>query len=257
METNLEDQLAQLSFCENEHEKEEEEEEEGEEENNGGESDEESDGEDFSFVCDAALLSPVAAEDAFYKGEIRPVFPLFKRDLLFTGATDFEDLTAERLPVTPPVKKVFVETTNDESPGSDEIAGPYCQWSNRPAQEETGPEICKKSNSTGFSKLWRFKDFLHRSNSDGRDAFVFFNPPAPATTSGEKKLPETKKGGEVKVKAPQKKKKKSESVLAHERYMRSKAKDDARRRSYLPYRPELVGLFTNVNGGLTRNVHPF
>ncbi|XP_019176462.1 PREDICTED: uncharacterized protein LOC109171841 [Ipomoea nil] len=220
-----------------------------------------SDGDDFSFVCDAAaLLSPVAAEDAFYKGEIRPVFPLFKRDLLFTGGGDFEDLTAERLPVTPPVKKVFVET-NDESPvpGNDEIAGPYCQWSSKPAQEDR-PEVCKKSNSTGFSKLWRFKDFLHRSNSDGRDAFVFLNPPAPSSrtaTSGEKKKSETKNGGEVKVKAPQKKKKKSESVLAHERYMRSKAKDDARRRSYLPYRPELVGLFTNVNGGLTRNVHPF
>lgn len=51
--------------------------------------------------------------------------------------------------------------------------------------------------------------------------------------------------------------KKSEAVLAHEVYLKSKARDEERQRPYLPYQPHLVGFFTNVNGGLTRNVHPF
>lgn len=129
---------------------------------------------------------------------------------------------------------------------------------------------CKKSNSTGFSKLWRFRDFMNRSNSDGRDAFVYLNNNTTITTSSlsnvvkkEDKIVSQKKeksGGDgvVKLVTQNKKKiKKSEAVLAHEVYMKSKAKHEERRRSYLPYRPDLVGFFTNVNGGLTRNVHPF
>ena len=51
---------------------------------------------------------------------------------------------------------------------------------------------------------------------------------------------------------------KTVSLSAHEVYMRNRGSQEVdRRRSYLPYRPELVGFFTNVNGGLRRNVHPF
>ena len=34
---------------------------------------------------------------------------------------------------------------------------------------EASPELWKKSNSTGFSKLWRFGELVHRSNSDGKE----------------------------------------------------------------------------------------
>nr|POE80425.1 hypothetical protein CFP56_10642 [Quercus suber] len=34
---------------------------------------------------------------------------------------------------------------------------------------EASPELWKKSNSTGFSKLWRFRELVHRSNSDGKE----------------------------------------------------------------------------------------
>lgn len=61
-----------------------------------------------------------------------------------------------------------------------------------------------------------------------------------------------------KKKVKKAKKTKTAALSPHEAYMRSKTKEGERRRSYLPYRPELVGLFTNVHGGgLTRNVHPF
>ncbi|KAL0357921.1 UNVERIFIED_CONTAM: hypothetical protein Scaly_1477800 [Sesamum calycinum] len=204
-----------------------------------------------------------AAEDAFVNGQIKPVFPLFNRDLLFSG----EDSVAaaalhESLPMRPPVKKVFVETSEENgqvTPENDDVSGIYCEWSERKAVEAS-PEACKKSNSTGFSKIWRFKDLLGRSNSDGRDAFVFLNnahpPPPPSaaeqSTKGDEKVERTK----VKEKA-KKGKTAAARVSAHEAYLRSKAKGEERRRSYLPYRPELMGFFTNVSGGLTKNVHPF
>ena len=33
---------------------------------------------------------------------------------------------------------------------------------------EVSSELWKNSNSTGFSKLWRFRELVHRSNSDGK-----------------------------------------------------------------------------------------
>nr|GMC96517.1 DNA ligase 1-like [Ipomoea batatas] len=178
--------------------------------------------------------------------ETRLVFPLFNTDLLLTDR--------------PPVKHVYaatrdenlVETAAASSSGDDAVAGPCCEWS----------AAAKKSNSTGFSKLWRFRDLAHRSNSDGRDAFVFLNAAEKKIAAGGVKVNAGGVAGEINnvtAQQQQKKKKNNKNVtaLAHERYLRSKAKDEDRRRSYLPYRPELVGFFTNVNGGLTRNVHPY
>ncbi|KAH0669038.1 hypothetical protein KY289_023531 [Solanum tuberosum] len=247
--------------------------EDDEEEEVEDDDDNENEEEEFSFAC-GIDAPPIAADEMFYNGQIRPLFPLFNQNLLLSD----EDLEAlkEQLPIRPPVKNIFIQTEDNSIPAtsSEEIAGPFCEWSKNKAIEATrdNPEVCKKSNSTGFSKLWRFKDFLHRSNSDGRDTFVFLNPTTPAakveekvvrkdeTTTSEKKKKEI--SGEVKLigkvtKKTKKVVKKSEGVLAHEAYMKSKAKAEDRRRSYLPYRPELVGFFTNVNGGLTKNVHPF
>nr|GMD13334.1 DNA ligase 1-like [Ipomoea batatas] len=197
----------------------------------------------------------IAAEDAFFNGQIRPVYPLFNRDLLL-GAADFDGLDEK-----PPVENVFVETAEVTSSDAEALS---CEWSGKAVVAAAGPDGCKKSNSTGFSKFWRFRDLLHRSNSDGRDAFVFLNNPAPSTSAAgktEEKSSPGKKTGKAKVNGDtagdQKKKKSKKQLSAHERYMKSKAKDEDRRRSYLPYRPELVGFFTNVKGGLTRNVHPF
>ncbi|KAL6547328.1 hypothetical protein OROMI_023049 [Orobanche minor] len=220
---------------EGEEEEEEEEEDEGEEE--------------FSFMCEGANTSPIAAEDIFMDGQIRPIFPLFNRDLLFSGES-----LRDSLPVFPPVKKVFVQTNEENSPSASSS-------SDRKAVEASpSPEVCKKSNSTGFSKIWRFKDFLGRSNSDGRDAFVFLNNAHAPTPSAEQLVAavkgEEKKGSKDKVKGKAKKGKVA-SLSAHEVYLRSKVAKEERRRSYLPYRPELMGFFTNVNGGLSKNVHPF
>ncbi|XP_051122150.1 uncharacterized protein LOC127245361 [Andrographis paniculata] len=214
----------------------------------GGDSEEE-----FTFMSAGEDVSTITAEDAFANGQIKPIFPLFNRDLLFSGGDSAA--LRESLPARPPVKKLFVEASGDAA-----AAGPYCEWSSGKAVEATSAEICRKSNSTGFSKLWRFKDFLGRSNSDGRDAYVFLNnnqasppPPPPSPPAAEKT---EKKSGKKEGKREKVKKSKTTSLSPHESYLKSKAKED-RRRSYLPYRPELMGFFTNINGGLTKNVHPY
>ncbi|CDP13170.1 unnamed protein product [Coffea canephora] len=247
--------------------------------------DDDEDEDDFSFAFDGVNFSTISAEDAFDNGQIRPVYPLFNRDILLGGGVgDGQDLETLRLKDRlPNVKNVFVEAEDDgfqattsSSTADEEAVGPYCEWSKKVVEALT-PKGCKKSSSTGFSKIWRFKDFVHRSNSNGRDAFVFLNHPTPSAAAPSaaavsarkeekaaegvllKKVDGNNGGVGVEAKKVKKvKKSKTAALSPHEVYMRSKAKEGDRRRSYLPYRPELVGLFTNVHGGgLTRNVHPF
>ncbi|XAR65068.1 hypothetical protein NMG60_11009034 [Bertholletia excelsa] len=213
--------------------------------------------EDFSFAVVSGDESPVSADDVFQDGQIKPIFPLFDRSLLFSTESV---PSRDDLPLRPAVNKVFVEAEGSSGKAV-----------------EASPEICKKSNSTGFSKLWRFRDLLSRSNSDGRDAYVFLNSPAQAPTaataassskrvekvekksegsSGKKVAGKASSGG-AKTKAKTKKGGKGE-VASLSAYLRSRtSKEEDRRRSYLPYRPELVGFFTNAHGGLSKNVHPF
>lgn len=220
--------------------------------------------EEFSFACANPDGSPICADDVFQNGEIRPVFPIFNRDLLFADADDGD---------RPPLRKFFVDeaynrpsSSASESEELDGVPeGTYCEWSGKAASS------CKKSNSTGFSRLWRFRDLVHRSSSDGKDAFVFLNPNNNSTRTTTRPSNEAVKKTE---KAEEERKKSSSSVKvtavkgkakgrettssAHEKhYVTNRAKkEEDKRRSYLPYRQDLVGFFTSVNG-LSRNVHPF
>ncbi|KAK1403318.1 DUF1645 domain-containing protein [Heracleum sosnowskyi] len=228
--------------------------EESEEERDHNEAQVISDGDDdFSFVIngsDSTLNSDTNAP-------IRPYFPLFNRDLLLAHEDYKSSSDHKSLPSKPPVEKIFIQTTssskrgesNSETDAVNGIAtGPYCAW------EKTSPELSKKSNSTGFSKLWRFKEYLSRSHSDGTDAFVFLHKPV------HKKPVEVKVSSNGEKKVVKKVVKKSTVLSSHEVYLRSKGiyPEHDKRRSYLPYKPEVVGFFTSVNGGgLSKNVHPY
>ena len=220
-------------------------EEEREEEN------EEEEEEEFSFAFANPEVSPVSADDVFDNGKIRPVYPNFDQNLLFSE--DYDGGADLR----PQLKKVFVQQQRDDSPSSSSAAtaaeqpeGPYCQWL---------PKIAVKSNSTGFSKLWKLRDLKLRSNSDGKDAFVFLNHPprAKAERSSEKAGSGEGRNGVVK-KVKVVKGKTTSSSSAHEKhYVTNRArKESDKRRSYLPYRQELFGFFASTNG-LSRNVHPY
>ena len=53
---------------------------------------------------------------------------------------------------------------------------------------KASPELCKKSNSTGFSKLWRFRDLVHRSNSDGKERGLALCGLVPSDSTEREKL---------------------------------------------------------------------
>ncbi|KAJ8759031.1 hypothetical protein K2173_003269 [Erythroxylum novogranatense] len=230
------------------------------------------DDEDFTFICTNSDGSSISADDVFQNGQIRPGFPLFNQNLLFSRDEDSQPENSATL--RSPFRKIFVEERDNgesSSSESDEPEGPYCVWTGKAV--DTSREVCKKSNSTGFSKLWRFRELSLRSNSDGKDAFVFLNnqhPPVPKTTA--KKSGDTGKKAERSVNSSQndfaERKRKvvaskvkkggvAAASAAEKHYVENrKMKESYKRKSYLPYRQGIVGIFTNVNG-MSRNVHPF
>lgn len=221
------------------------------------EDEEEDDESDFTFMCVGDTDSQ-STED-FESGQIRPVFPLFDQTLLQNN--DYSD-EKRRLPMDVPVNNVFVESPR-QSPSSGYGSTGGVAASISKESDSGKPEINIKSNSTGFSKLWRFRNEMNRSNSDGRDAYVFLNDKEASTSSnvdhsiGKEKV-KVNEGGKSKVVKKGTKLKKS-TASAHEVYLKQKGgqTEEERRKSYLPYRPGLMGFFTNVNGGLSKNVHPF
>ncbi|KAL2347321.1 hypothetical protein Fmac_001321 [Flemingia macrophylla] len=226
------DFMAKLNIDEHDNENEEK---RNQDEDVGDEENEEEEEEEFSFALANPDGSLISADDAFDNGQIRPVFPIFNQDLLFSDGYNGGDA---------PIK-VFVQQSEESPlPSATEptvAEGPYCEWT---------PKSAVKSNSTGFSKLWRLRDVKLRSNSDGKDTFVFLNH-APAAKA-------EKARNNFVVKKVETRKGKTTLSSAHERhYVLNRArKESDKRKSYLPYRQDLFGFFSNSNG-LSRNVHPY
>ncbi|XP_042500458.1 uncharacterized protein LOC122078510 [Macadamia integrifolia] len=264
---------------------------------------------EFAFVARDPDGSPISADEIFDNGQIRPIYPVFNQDLLFA---DDSKLPKKSSTLRLPLGKLMTEdrdfdNDNFNPPSSssseaDELdslpAGSYCVW--KPKSVEASPDRCKKSSSTGSgsSKRWKFRDFLPRSNSDGKDTYVFLSqsktmrkrnyktekaadraavPKAdqhqqhpkerrnsisnPEHNSSQDKVAVAVAATAATAAAKGKVKAKGvsvDTVSAHEiHYVRNRAiKEEDRKRSFLPYRQDLVGFFSNVNG-LSRNLHPF
>lgn len=236
---------------------------------------------DFEFV---SVFN--AGDEVSLNGQVGQVFPVFNRDLLSRDdqggrrADDDDDDDLDHRPVDdqPP------PSPSSSSSEADELeqvpAGTYCVWTPKRAVPES-PRQCKKSKSTGSSsspsKRWRLRDLLRRCNSDGKDSFVFLTP-----VSGSKKMEEkvtnikekrsstsssssTPSGSDANRKAQVvnkidggNNKSGKAKVTAHEAfYVRNKKmKEGDKRRSFLPYRQDLVGFFANVNA-MGRGFPPF
>ncbi|EOY02405.1 hypothetical protein QUC31_018187 [Theobroma cacao] len=205
-------------------------------------------------------------------------FPIFNRDLLLNGEEEKggDDDDAEEA-IRIPLRDLFIGDgdlpSSSSSSEADELegvpTGTYCVWTPKQSAESS-PNRCKKSRSTGScSKRWRLKDLLKRSNSDGKvsssssslslPSFLNFEKNSTGKKHEEKlseKTATTKKKAQGEVQA--KKTKRVEKLSAHEAfYVRNKAsKEGDKRRSYLPYRQDLVGIFANVHG-LGRTFPPF
>ncbi|CAK7344634.1 unnamed protein product [Dovyalis caffra] len=119
--------------------------------------------EEFSFVCINPSGPLISAEDIFQNGQIRPIYPLYKRDDLLLA----EDVTIKAKASTSTTLMFVEECSKTE--------GPCCLWSGG-RKASLNQQICKKGNLARFSKLRRFGEFVLRSNSRlGKDAFIFFN----------------------------------------------------------------------------------
>ncbi|KAG6716007.1 hypothetical protein I3843_04G024600 [Carya illinoinensis] len=229
---------------------------------------------DFEFVSVSKADDVVVLE-----GQFGPVFPIFNRDFLVPEKIQLQTNFAydpekeeghEALSLQVPLKKLFVEesdpsprfSTSSEEDVEAELngvpPGTYCIWtpnnnSNNNSAKASPSIKCKKSSSTGTgsssaSKRWRLLSLLRRCNSEGKDRLVFLTP----------------KKEEIKTEKTDSKEKKVKKVAretmpsAHEVfYVRNRAmKEGDKRRTYLPYRQDLVGFWTSM-GTLGRNLPPF
>ncbi|KAK1359513.1 DUF1645 domain-containing protein [Heracleum sosnowskyi] len=178
-----------------------------------------------------------------------PVFPIFNRNYKDDNHEDASKIIL-------PLKNLFLQETeasqlsSSSSSEADELEsippGTYCVW--RPKDDVvSSPTSCKKSKSTGSaSKRFRIRDLIKRSNSEGKassSSLVFLTPKKDKLVDEKLRLDSGKSAGKSRAPA-------SPASSAHETfYMQNRAmKEGEKRKSYLPYRKDLVGFFANVNG---------
>lgn len=230
-----------------------------------------SDESDFEFVTFRK-----AADGVFFDGYAGPVFPVFDRDLL-TEDESGRDSNAEEdaIALQFPMRKLLIDDEDqargDRDPPSSSSSdvddlesvppGTYCVWT--PKSATASPSTCKKSKSTGSSsssKRWKLLNLMRRSNSDGKDSFVFLTPsssvkkkeaksenPKEQWSSGSTES--SRFAGKQKAKGSGISGDGEKKVSAHEAfYVRNRElKKVDKRKSYLPYRKDLVGFFASVN----------
>ncbi|CAI8607515.1 unnamed protein product [Vicia faba] len=201
---------------------------------------------EFTFSSTDVQGMEIFVDDLFENGKMRTLLPTFNQSLQFFPTTNNN---ASHL--GPPIKNVFIK--NSISPNS--ISGGI----SKKTQNElllnmtikSSSDCYEKSNSTGSSNLWRLRQNLNlRSNSDHMDSYVILNPSVPKTTIKHKVddiIVKKRKGDQPK-----------NTLSAYEKlYVKNKMRKGInKRRSFLPYKHNIFGFFTNMHG-LSRNLHPF
>ncbi|CAJ1946723.1 unnamed protein product [Sphenostylis stenocarpa] len=198
----------------------------------------------FRTVADGVFLEPVV------EAEI-PSFPVFDRQLVAEVENGGgRDSSEETIQIT--LGKLLL----DDSPScsssevEDELEnvppGTYCVWTPKPSPASTP---CRKSKSTGSSssKRWKLMDFLRRSNSEGKESVAFLTP---SVNSSKKKGEKSENGKKIAASGSGGKRfPVIAAVSAHEAlYVRNREmRREDKRRSYLPYRQDLVGFCVNLN----------
>ncbi|KZV46277.1 hypothetical protein F511_10411 [Dorcoceras hygrometricum] len=221
---------------------------------------------EFEFGTRDSESSTISADEIFHEGKIRPVYPFISGDLLIRKVKmDAGVEESGKKKTRLPLMKLLIEereaaaaavSSSCSSSEVDELEGVpeelYCVWQPKDADElqegvpeemycvwhpKTTPAAagspeetarrCKKSSSTGYIyKKLKLKELLRRSRSEGRkDSFVIIAP----KNSKVEDAPELAAG---------------------------KLRPPPPRRTYLPYRQDLVGFFSGGNV-LTKNSKPF
>ncbi|PWA53850.1 hypothetical protein CTI12_AA438850 [Artemisia annua] len=178
------------------------------------------------------------------------VFPVFNRDQDSEVKSKDEKIDVS-VSITSPLRKLFVEeefvsssyssSESEEADSDNELenipSGTFCVWSPKAESGSSSPAMtkCKKSSSTGSgSKRWSIRYLLRRCNSEGKEPMVLLSSKQ-KRNSGEV----TRAVSRLKGQSP-----------VHETfYVQRRAQNEiVKRKSFLPYRQNLVGLFGNVNG---------
>ncbi|XP_074571291.1 uncharacterized protein LOC141827858 [Curcuma longa] len=190
---------------------------------------------EFSVESNDAFGFPSAdADEIFSGGRMLPVYPVFNRDLIRRPA-GAEEPAADAIPI----RKLLIAEEEAEREES---------------SRERPPERCKKSASTGTLRGLLRNFTVGRSHSDGKDKFVFIKASeASASASASAKKMISNKGAKKGPRAAE-----ADAVTAQPPlYGKGGANNKAvkgPRRSFLPYRQELLGLFAPANA-LTHNPH--
>lgn len=123
----------------------------------------------------------------------------------------------------------------------------YCLWSPGWSSEATVAEAssrarCKKSGSTGSVLRWRPRLDVGRSQSDGKEKFVFLSAAAASSGGSSGRRNQKGRGGAVEGAAAG-----GAGAHAWSCYVdNNKSRGARRRRTFLPYKQDLVGLFANA-----------
>lgn len=204
--------------------------------------------EDFSFAPIDDQQGFTFSDEIFENGKIRRTSMDFEQCTISPITHDNNILSFQ-----PSLKRLFVVQKLNKF--SSQLKGSCKDTSQNHivVDVEASNKKCKKSKSTGFSETWRFREsFKLRSNSDGKDIFLLFNPSKSVelmSTEAKKDNIFSKKGKPEKCKT---------TFSSHEKFyvMNKRRNETIRQKSFLPYRQNLIGFFTNKNR-FSRNHNPF
>ncbi|GJM89840.1 hypothetical protein PR202_ga06062 [Eleusine coracana subsp. coracana] len=235
-------------------------------------SDDEGEEFEFPFVSrDSPAGTAAPADELFADGRIRPFYyPVFGHG---AAAQPTHPSAAAPPRVRGQLGRLFLEesrernsstsstastSSSDGGGGGLESASPesYCLWTpGGSSSSSPRPSPPRKSGSTGSMARWRRISELvvGRSHSDGKDKFIFFPDPALNNKHHDKPKPKPKPSPAIRKQAA------PAEVEAAQRIAYGGGVPGASpRRTFLPYREELVGFFANVNGvSRSHQQHPF
>ncbi|XP_048558805.1 uncharacterized protein LOC125539402 [Triticum urartu] len=216
------------------------------------EEEEEEEGEGFTFAAAARVGDGCA---------IGPVYLVFGRPR--SPAEEEVEEDAGTATVRVPLRQLLLEERgsssssgkrpDDDGGEDDELDGvpveTYCLWSPGTSPSPSpSPSRCQKSGSTGSVLRWRQRLQVGRSQSDGKEKFVFLQAQQDAAGSpgsrGGTGTGEPRGRGGV-------------HGWSHRGRGGSGRGSPGRRAStFLPYKQDLLGLFANA-GAFRRSYHPF
>ncbi|KAG0519361.1 hypothetical protein BDA96_09G257700 [Sorghum bicolor] len=248
---------------------------------------------EFPFVSrDSPAGTAAPADELFADGRIRTFYPVFGRGASSHGGCTTRPAAPAAAPprVRGQLGKLFLEETRERNSSTSSTSSSssssgaatdddglegvapesYCVWRPGSSASPSPPTPPRKSGSTGSMARWlRISDLaVGRSHSDGREKFLFLAaaPAHDAPRRSKKPAPVPARPAGARKPAPSAAVAAADADTAAAHRIAHLARGGlgvpvppggTPRRTFLPYREELVGFFANVNGISRSHHHPF